>query len=134
MTKKFELPDGWTNPKIVIGYDNQIKLMVKLDKVANNAATDEEIDKLTAKLKIRYLEAALGYKIEKFENIVSHKDYEKGIKLKRGRIDYKPSFTQKLKKFTGRDDVFWFTVCFIIGTSVSIAYKSIFNIIEMMSR
>ena len=70
------LPHNANDPKIVLGYDNQIKLMV-------NQTNEEEwikadFDQLE-KCKIQYLEEKLGYPIVKLNSITSHHDYEKQL-------------------------------------------------------
>lgn len=71
-----ELPNGWSNPRIVLGYNNEIRLMVSLTDEIIKAWNDSGYDIMREK-KIELLEKALGYKIEKMENIIKHDDYEK---------------------------------------------------------
>lgn len=71
--KKFKLPYDWKDPVIVIGYDGQIKLMIWTDA---KKFTKKQLEELK-KLKIKYLEHKLGYKIKKLSATISHSDYEK---------------------------------------------------------
>lgn len=72
-----ELPHGSINPRIVIGFDGQIKLMV--DQV-NNEKWDEKDFNQLERCKIQYLEERLGYKILSLETLYPHNEYEKILK------------------------------------------------------
>lgn len=71
-----KFPHKSKNPRIVLGYDNQIKLMV--DQTNKEKWTKSDFKKLE-KLKIRYLERKLGYKIVKLSSKITHKKYEKQL-------------------------------------------------------
>ena len=71
-----ELPHNSNEPRIVLGYDNQIKLMVNQ---TNDEKWTEEDFKQLERCKIQYLEEKLGYKITKLEDKISHDDYEKEL-------------------------------------------------------
>lgn len=74
-----KIPHGYTNPKIVLGYTNQIKLMVDEKGGDKEKWTKNDFAKLE-QLKVKYLEIILGYKIEPLSKTVSHDDYEKNLK------------------------------------------------------
>ena len=69
-------PHKSKNPRIVLGYDNQIKLMV--DQTNEEKWSKKDFKELE-KLKIKYLENKLGYKIIKLSKVISHKKYEKRL-------------------------------------------------------
>lgn len=71
-----KFPHKANNPRIVIGYDNQIKLMVDM---TNNQKWTKKDFKILEKLKLKYLEKKLGYKIKKLSGVMSHKKYEKHL-------------------------------------------------------
>lgn len=75
----FKLPKDWTDPKIVLGYNDEIRLMVTLpDKIIKNWKPEDS--RLLAKKKVEYLEDKIGYSILPMEKIIGHDDYEKVIK------------------------------------------------------
>lgn len=69
-----ELPHNATNPRIVLGYDNQLKLMV--DQINEEKWTKKDFEQLEI-CKIEYLQEKLGYTIEKLSDTVKHDEYEK---------------------------------------------------------
>jgi len=71
------LPHNSTNPRIVLGYNNQIKLMI--DQTNHEKWTKKDFEQLE-KCKIQYLEEKLGHKITKLEDTISHKAYEANLK------------------------------------------------------
>lgn len=75
---KFKLPYDWKKPRIVIGYDGQIKLMITTDMKKFTKKQENQLKKL----KIKYLEHRLGYKIQNFSKIIKHSDYEKMLDKK----------------------------------------------------
>lgn len=73
---KTPLPHNSNDPKIVIGYDNQIKLMVNQTNEEKWNKTDfEQLEKC----KIEYLEEKLGYPIKRLEEFQTHDNYEKNL-------------------------------------------------------
>lgn len=70
---RFKLPYDWVKPKIVIGYDGQIKLLIYTNA---NKLTKKQTKELQ-KLKIKYLSHKLGYKVEPLSKTIKHNDYEK---------------------------------------------------------
>lgn len=75
----FKLPKNWTDPKIVLGYNDEIRLMVSLpEKIIKNWGPDDS--RLLAKKKVEYLEDKIGYSILPMEKMVSHDGYEEIIK------------------------------------------------------
>lgn len=89
-----ELPHNSKNPRIVLGYDNQIKLMV--DQTNDEKWNQADLEHLRnckyeylkeklghpvrlATLNILELEKQLGYKIKRLDEIISHNDYEKNL-------------------------------------------------------
>lgn len=75
--EKIELPHNSTNPRIVIGYDGNIKIVV--DQTNKEKWNREDFVKLE-KAKLQYLEQKLGYPIKKLEDVVPHADYEAELK------------------------------------------------------
>lgn len=73
---EFDLPKGYSDPRIVLGYNGEIRLMVSLEPEIIKNWTKEQEEELR-KFKIEYLEKAIGYKIETMDNIIKHDDYEK---------------------------------------------------------
>ncbi len=73
---EIDLPKGWSNPRIVTGYNGEIRLMVSLETEIQQNWTHEQSELLKQK-KIEYLEKAIGYKIQPLDEIVKHDDYEK---------------------------------------------------------
>lgn len=73
---EIDLPEGWINPRIVLGYNNEIRIMVSLNKesIKNFSKADED---LLQQKKMEYLEKAVGYPIVKMDEIIKHDDYEK---------------------------------------------------------
>lgn len=71
-----KFPHKSKNPRIVLGYDNQIKLMI--DQTNKEKWTKADFKKLE-KLKIKYLEKKLGYKIVKLSRLFSHQTYEERL-------------------------------------------------------
>ena len=76
---KIKLPKGWKDPIIVLGYNGEIRLMCVMEKEVIKNWTKKDTAKLR-RLKIRFLEKYLGYKIVKMSRIVLQKDYEKYAK------------------------------------------------------
>ena len=68
-----ELPHNSKDPKIVLGYDNQIKLMV--NQTNEEKWTKSDFEQLE-KCKLQYLEEKIGYSIVKLNDIISHDGYE----------------------------------------------------------
>ena len=71
-----KLPHNSNDPKIVLGYDNQIKLMVNQ---TNEEKWSKEDFEILEQCKIEYLEDKLGYKIKKLEELQTHDQYEKNL-------------------------------------------------------
>lgn len=68
-----KLPHDANGPRIVLGYDNQIKLMV--NQTNEEKWTKADFEQLE-KCKIQYLEERIGYKIPKLSDTISHDKYE----------------------------------------------------------
>jgi len=73
---KTPLPHNSTNPRIVLGYNNSIMLMV--DQTNEEKWTRDDFKQLE-QCKLEYLEVKLGYKITKLADTISHDNYEKNL-------------------------------------------------------
>ncbi len=89
-----ELPHNSKNPRIILGYDNKIKLMVDQTNAEKWSQADferlreckyEYLEKRLghsvrlAILDVSKLEKQLGYKITRLDKTISHDDYEKNL-------------------------------------------------------
>jgi len=91
------LPHNSKDPKIVLGYDNQIKLMVQQ---TNNELWSKEDFIQLEKCKIEYLEKKLGYTIIKLKDVISHDDYE--TKLEKSTNFYKKEEEKNLDSYNNQ--------------------------------
>lgn len=67
-------PKGTIKHKIVLSYHNEIRVYCELEK---DIKLTKELQNELQEYKIKLLEDALGYKIQKLEDMFTHDEYKK---------------------------------------------------------